>query len=283
MGSAGSYFWTSYSSYDTDAGAVTTYGTDTFSTVQGFKDAHLGSGAFSFLLAMDEAGSLVLASDDNGLQIFPAGGGPGTTFDTSPGATGALTADGKNVVYANETSLLRSPTAAPAPSVLASGKLDVYALSPNGQSVLLYVNSTMLGVASALTPGAVTPITTTTDLGFFWYTADSSRVVYLTGYDVGGSGTGTLNAFAVGGTAGNVLGQGVASWRAATGSKVVFDNLANQAADIKVVDVAGSTGASVVVRGAHPTWLLSPTHDQIVYSWSQTLGPEAGIYVTPVP
>jgi hypothetical protein len=280
LGGAGSYLWSTYSQA-ADAGTV--YATDTYAILQGFATAHIAPGTFSILQSTDTAGTLVLTADDNGLQVFPMAGGVGVTIDPNGFNGGQLTGDGKTVVYANDTALLRSPSSAASPTTLASGSLSLYALSPNEQTALVYMNATTLGIASAVTPGAVTPIAPNTNLGFTWYTGDSSRVVYLTNYNVGNSGTGTLNTFPVGGTSGTVIDQNVSTWRSSGATKIVFDNLANLAADIKVIDAAKGGTPNVVVTGAHPTWLLTRTRDKIIYSWSQTLGPEAGIYVAPVP
>jgi hypothetical protein len=234
-----------------------------------------------------------LVTDDQGLQVFPLGGGPAATIDPNGTYSGAsLTADGATVVYATNlptdggmtNTLNRSPVASPSPAVLVSGpSLSVYTLSPNGQSVLSF-GPPNLYVAHTAPPSTLLTVAPFTNTASPYFTGDSSHLVYLTNYNVAGSGSGTLNVMPAGGGAPTVLGQGVVGWAGSGPSKAVFNaNYAIPFADIEVVDTATNAPPTVIVQQAHPSWGLSPAGDQVVYSWSAQLGSAAGIYVTPVP
>jgi hypothetical protein len=121
------------------------------------------------------------------------------------------------------------------------------------------------------------------------FTADSTYALYSTSNDVC-TGASTFNAYPVNGSAPIVLGRSVWGDRSGTGAKVVFNDnyvatggLRFGRADIESVDLAVGTTPTRVVSQADAVLDLSPAGDQMIYSWTVTPGPLAGIYVTPVP
>ena len=104
------------------------------------------------------------------------------------------------------------------------------------------------------------------------------------------TGAGAFNAVQLSAGSPSVLGHNV--WRdwSASGSKVIFNDnyvatggLRFGRADIESVNLAAGTTPARVVSQADAVLDLSPAGDQVIYSWTVTPGPLAGIYVTPIP
>ena len=164
--------------------------------------------------------------------------------------------------------------------------------SPDEKWVLGYAtigaraNEGDLYLASTTIPG--TPTTLSTDLaaGLFdsdGFTADSSHAIYYT--DIA-AGVGNFFAVATSGGTPVPLSTNVWLHYAATGSKVVFNDNYDQAtdtADIRVVDTAQATPATVLVSVAGSTFYIAGSKDKVVYSWNYLAGSMAGLWVTPIP
>ena len=216
-------------------------------------------------------------------------------IDTS-GFLGQLLNTGETAIYSTTShALRRSAIVAPAPVTLVPVFGGFYGLSPNEASVLFFQDFGQTGagvyLASAVVPS--TPVALWTDqtgaVNGDGFTADSSYALYSTGIDPQ-SLIGTLNAVPVAGGAPRVLGPSAWSDMSATGAKVVFvDNyvatggLRFGRGDIESVDLSQSAEPTTIVAGADAVMALSPAGDSIVYSWSVQAGPNAGIFITPVP
>jgi hypothetical protein len=170
-----------------------------------------------------------------------------------------------------------------------------YAISPAQSTVLYYQNDTATGsdvfLASAITPGTPRTISAVMNgaVNGDAFTADSTYALYSTSNDVC-TGSSTFNAFPVNGSSSTVLGRSVWGDWSATGAKVIFNDnyvatggLRFGRADIESVNLAAGTTPARVVSQADAVLDLSPAGDQVIYSWTVTPGPLAGIYVTPVP
>ena len=243
----------------------------------------------------DAAGTMVLVSTSNGLLVAPIGGGAAKTIDAS-GFMGQLIAGGATAVYSTTAgSLRRSSTSAPSPTTLAPSFGGFYAISPAQSTVLYYQNDsateTDVFLASAGTPGTPRTISAVMNgaVNGDAFTADSTYALYSTSNDVC-TGASTFNAYPVNGSASIVLGKNVWGDRSGTGAKVVFNDnyvatggLRFGRADIESVDLAVGTTPTRVVSQADAVLDLSPAGDQMIYSWTVTPGPLAGLYVTPVP
>jgi hypothetical protein len=242
----------------------------------------------------DTAGTEILASDATTgvLEIFSVAGGSPKVIDPN-GNFGVLTPDGAAVVYTSlppadggtTTNLERSPVATPSPTVLATGSLlGLYGsgLSPSGTRALV-TDSTNINVASAVGAGSLALVGPIANRGYTYFTNDSSHVVFLTNFNVGNSNVGTLNAMPAAGGPATTIAQGVLGWGSSGPTKVVYNDHYATWADIEVVDTAQAVAPKTIVSLAHPTFLLSPAGDQVIYSWSAQLVSAAGIYVTPVP
>jgi len=243
----------------------------------------------------DTAGTFVLVSTSNGVLVVPIAGGPVKTIDAS-GFMGQLIAGGTTAVYSTTAGTLRrSSTSAPAPATLAPSFGGFYAISPAQSTVLYYQNDTSTGtdvfLTSAVTPGTPRTISATMNgaVNGDAFTTDSTYALYSTSNDVC-TGSSTFNAFPVNGSSSTLLGRSVWGDWSATGAKVVFNDnyvatggLRFGRADIESVDLAAGTTPTRVVSQADAVLDLSPAGDQMIYSWTVTPGPLAGIYVTPVP
>jgi len=243
----------------------------------------------------DTAGTMVLVSTSNGVLVAPIGGGPAKTIDAS-GFMGQLISGGATAVYSTTAGTLRrSSTTAPAPTTLAPSFGGFYAISPAQSTVLYYQNDTATGsdvfLASAITPGTPRTISAVMNgaVNGDAFTADSTYALYSTSNDVC-TGSSTFNAFPVNGSSSTVLGRSVWGDWSATGAKVIFNDnyvatggLRFGRADIESVNLAAGTTPARVVSQADAVLDLSPAGDQVIYSWTVTPGPLAGIYVTPVP
>lgn len=243
----------------------------------------------------DSAGTIVLVSTSNGVLVVPIGGGAATTIDAT-GFLGQLIAGGATAVYGTTAGTLRrSSTTTPSPMTLASSFGGFYAISPAQSMVLYYENDTATGsdvfLASAVMPGTSQTLSAlmTGAVNGDAFTADSSYALYSMSNDVC-TGSSTFNAFPVNGGASTVLGRSVWGDWSATGAKVVFNDnyvatggLRFGRADIESVDLAVGTTPTRVVSQADAVIDLSPQRDLMIYSWTVTPGPLAGIYVTAVP
>jgi hypothetical protein len=291
LGFAGSFAVVSHCDVARGAGPSTT-----ISSFRGpaWTQADLISNAENIWSA-DAAATIVLVSTSNGVLVVPIGGGPTKTIDAS-GFMGQLIAGGATAVYSTTAGTLRrSSTTAPAPATLAPSFGGFYAISPAQSTVLYYQNDTATGtdvfLASAVTPGAPQTISAlmTGAVNGAAFTTDSTYALYSTSNDVC-TGSSTFNAFQVNGSSSTVLGRNVWGDWSATGAKVVFNDnyvatggLRFGRADIESVDLAAGTMPTRVVSQADAVLDLSPAGDQMIYSWTVTPGPLAGIYVTPIP
>ncbi len=250
--------------------------------------------------ATDQAGDKLYIQTSAGAQVFPVGGGAPTTIDPT-GTFGILTPDGSAAIYVSTSpALMRSPVASPMPITIGPNSQGFYNPSPDGKQILYFtMYDSTTGLTDLLLTSATmagTPATLATaqssNIVGSAYTNDSSHAVYFTGYDPG-TRMGTLNAFAVGGTQGVVLGtKSYLAW-ASGNTKVVFlDDLMtgmlsgmHGTGTIKVVDTAasGMPMPTTVVTGANADFYLSPMGDKIVYALNMQAGPMAGIYAAPVP
>jgi hypothetical protein len=244
----------------------------------------------------DTAGTMVLVATSNGLLVAPIGGGAARTIDPS-GFMGQLIAGGAAAVYSTTAGTLRrSSTSSPSPTTLAPSFGGFYAISPAQSTVLYYQNDTATGtdvfLASAGTPGTPRTISAVMNgaVNGDAFTADSTYALYSTTSNDVCTGASTFNAYPVNGSASIMLGRSVWGDRSGTGAKVVFNDnyvatggLRFGRADIESVDLAVGTTPTRVVSQADAVLDLSPAGDQMIYSWTVTPGPLAGIYVTPVP
>jgi hypothetical protein len=243
----------------------------------------------------DTAGTMVLVSTGNGVLVVPIGGGAAKTIDAS-GFSGQLIGGGATAIYSTTAgNLRRSSTTVPSPTTLAPGFGGFYAISPAQSTVLYYQNDTAAGtdvfLASAVTPGIPRTVSAVANAAVNGdaFTTDSTYALYSTSTDVC-TGSSTFNAFPVNGSSSTVLGRNVWGDWSATGAKVVFNDnyvatggLRFGRADIESVNLSVGTTPTRVVSQADAVIDLSPGGDQMIYSWTVTPGPLAGIYVTPIP
>src|ERR1019366_3435154 len=191
--------------------------------------------------------------------------------------------------------LRRSAITAPAPVTLVPTFGGFYGLSPNEASVLFFQDFGPTGagvyLASAVAPSTPVALWTaqTGAVNGDGFTTDSNSALYSTGIGPQ-SHIGTLNAVSVDGGTPRVLGASAWSDVSTTGAKVVFldhyvatGGLRFGRADIESVDLSQAGAPTTIVAGADAVMALSPARDFIVYSWSARAGPNAGIFVTPVP
>jgi hypothetical protein len=190
------------------------------------------------------AGTMVLVSTGSGVLVVPIGGGASKTIDTA-GFMGQVVAGGAAAVYSTTAGTLRrSSTTAPSPTTLASSFGGFYAISPAQSTVLYYQNDSATG----------------TDLFL------ASAVTLGTPRTVSAVMNGVVNGDAF-----------------TADSTYALGGLRFGRADIESVDLAVGTTPTRVVSQADAVLDLSPAGDQMIYSWTVTPGPLAGIYVTPVP
>lgn len=250
--------------------------------------------------ATDQVGDKLYIQTSAGAQVFPVGGGAPTTIDPA-GTFGILTPDGTAAIYVSTApALMRSPVASPMPITLGPNSQGFYGPSPDGKQILyftMYDSTTGLtdllltSATMAGTPATLATAQSSNVVGSA-YTNDSSHAIYFTGY-VPGTRMGTLNAFAVGGTQGVVLGtKSYLAWASGPTKVVFLDDLTtgmlssmHGTGTIKVVDTAaaGMPMPTTVVTGANADFYLSPMGDKIVYALNMQAGPMAGIYAAPVP
>ena len=269
------------------------------STISSFRSpawtrTDLATGAAN-LWSVDSAASVVLVSTGGGVFVAPIGGGPLATIDAS-GFLGQLMNGGKTAIYSTTShALRRSAITAPAPVTLVPTFGGFYGLSPNEASVLFFQDFGPTGagvyLASAVAPSTPVALWTaqTGAVNGDGFTTDSNYALYSTGIDPQ-SHIGTLNAVSVDGGTPRVLGASAWSDVSTTGAKVVFldhyvatGGLRFGRADIESVDLSQAGAPTTIVAGADAVMALSPARDFIVYSWSAQAGPNAGIFVTPVP
>jgi hypothetical protein len=243
----------------------------------------------------DSAGTRVLVSTNSGILLAPIGGGSTMTIDGS-GFMGQLVSGGQAVVYGTTSGALRrSPTTAPSPTTLTPEFGGFYAIAPSQGTVMYFRQSTSAGgdvyLSSALTPGTPKTVCAAANgaVNGDAFTADSAYALYSTGNDVC-TGAATFNAFPVTGAASTLLGHGVWSDRAATGSRVVFNDnyvatggLRFGRADIESANLASGAGVTHIVSQADAVIDLTPAQDEVIYSWSVQPGPLAGLYIVAIP
>ena len=191
----------------------------------------------------------------------------------------------------------RAATTAPAtpPQLAAAGTYsDVFALSPDGNWALGSLNQSNRGLtdlylSSATTAGTPTTLDSTTDSYPFFgdpFTADSTHVVYVTGF---GQQGGTLNARALtAGATATVLATNAAGDLATTGAKIIFDANATRTqngtyADLSAVDTSQTAAPTLLVSAADLTFFLDSAKKTIVYTWSYESGANAGLWTLTAP
>jgi hypothetical protein len=297
-------------------------GTQTVSSYQapGWTSSQLSTGAYA-VWGFDNADTQALVSSSTGLQVVQLAGGSATTIDAT-GQSAVFTSDGKNVVYATSTGVLaRSPVASPAPQQLvASGVEGVFTLSPDDQTALLYesydsqTGLTDLYGASASMPGTATALVSAQNAGIAGlssymtgsnFTVDSSHALFWSGVVVptGNESFAVLGSLESGATTGAgspaQLAMNSSAAFAAGGSTVVFmgnyAQVGNTQAtiDIEWVDTAKSAAPITIVKGAGPTFFLTPAKDRVVYAATlpgdagsggdAATGVAVGLYTTPLP
>jgi hypothetical protein len=245
-----------------------------------------------------QGGGQVLAQTPSGLQTIPIGGGPVTTIDPqgSPG-NGLITSDGANVIYTSATGdLRRSPVVTASPLTLIPGTLSdsfhAWYLSPDGTAAVIYDSKdNSLGLASTSVPGPPNeqlPGTTNAYAGTF--TDDSSHALFFEeSYAV--PGTANMFAMAVGNAAPIAYGPTVISQtfpvgssRIAFGDSVVLgSNGTVSSMNIELADTAVGPQRTTLVTQADPSFFVTPSKSGVVYVQSNQPGPNAGIYVMPIP
>ena len=190
-------------------------------------------------------------------------------------------------VGAGGTSLERTSVSTLSPKVrLASGTgLSLQTESSNGSTLLAFSGAPAqtLSMASATTAGTLSALVPEANLAAAGFTRDSSQALTMT-FVSASDMTGTLTGWPVAGGASRAIDPAVLSWGPAKNARVVFtDNSMTTTADLKVVDLATAAEPTLIVSQAHTGWALSPAGDKLVFSWSQVIGPSAGIYVVAVP
>lgn len=288
LGFAGSYVLAAH------CGGGATGATITSFELPSWKRTDLASGAANEW-STDHLGTIVLTATSAGTVVVPIGGGAPVTIDPS-GSTGVLVANGESAIYGASTNeLRRSPVGSPSPMTLVGGAGGLYGVSPDEGYVLFYKKMDATHLISDMYLGSATEPSTPLTLSAEQaagvhgdaFTLDGSRVLYFTGIDPS-SQTGTLNALSLGEATPTVVAHGVSQTWAATKSKIVFnDHYAwtglRVHADVWSFDTAKSKEPTLIVNQADSEVFLSPSREQVVYTWSLDDGPRAGIYVVDIP
>jgi hypothetical protein len=256
------------------------------------------------VFSVDPGGTTVVVNGATGTAAYPIAGGTAVAIDAT-GTLGAetyspglLTSDGSHLLYTTTAQALeRAATTAPAsPTQLAgSGTFsDVFTLSPDGNWVTGTRSQSSQGLsdlflASATTAGTPAALDSTTDSNPFFgdfFTADSSHVIYVTGYSRQG---GTLNARALTASAtATVLATSAAGDYATSGAKIVFNaNVTGTNngtyADLSGVDTSQTAAPTLLVSQADPAFFLNSGRTTIVYTWSYQAGASTGLWTLPTP
>jgi hypothetical protein len=252
----------------------------------------------------DVGGTTVVVIGAGGTAAYPIAGGTAVTIDATGAldsvtyTPGLLTSDGAHLIYATTAEALdRAATTAPAtPTQLAAAGTysDVFALSPDGNWALGTLNQSNRGLtdlylSSATAAGTPTTLDSTTDSYPFFgdpFTADSTHVVYVTGF---GQQGGTLNARALtAGATATVLATNAAGDLATSGAKIIFDANATGTqngtyADLSAVDTSQTAAPTLLVSAADLTFFLDSAKKTIVYTWSYESGANAGLWTLAAP
>ena len=233
-----------------------------------------------------------------------AGSADGTRFVISSGGnawgayvismtTGHLFRDASAVVYQSGGALGRIDLPSQSPKPLVASGVDILkGFSPDDQWLLYSSHSGLPGKSDLFLTSTTTGLTTTLSsklkagLRDDFFTADSTRALYLT--DVMASSAGTLFSQPVSG--GPPIQQVSSVWnvRATRGAQVVFNDHYHPAlqsrgrADLQVVDTAKPDSPIPIATGAEVDFYLSTARDKAVYSYQAEPGKE-GVYVTGIP
>jgi hypothetical protein len=256
-------------------------------------------------LDVDRSGTLVLGATETGLFAFGLAGGAPLEIDPIGGLglfVGAPDAGASGVVYTDGASELKraSVSASPSPTVLVDGGLGtLVALSGDeswiladlqvdfstGLSDLYLASASVQGSAIVLAAGATGAIVGDP------FTDDSTYALYATEPADPDAGT-ALSLFATASTGSTASAQartlaaGVGVAFASGGARVVYsasDPSNPREYDIFVVDLSTSAPPVPLVLLADSPFFVSPRKDKVVYTWSQTAGVFAGLYVLAMP
>jgi hypothetical protein len=232
------------------------------------------------------SGSTVVVVDStNGLYALPISGGAPTTIDPTASYQGnppfALTPDGQSVVYGTTSGVLRLSTiASPSPTSLdVAGHPDT--VSPDGKwgTAFLGDASARVGLISLTSPGTVTPFPGADGYpSVLRFSRDSAFVFYYA--PSGDGGEDDLFAYPTVGGASLFLGPAF-RWDVAAGSTLVYGPYFYGPADLGYVHL-GQSAPTLLVNHVD-AFVLDAVGKTIVYSWTTSPGPMAGIWALPVP
>jgi hypothetical protein len=170
-------------------------------------------------------------------------------------------------------------------------------LSPDENWVLTYQNAAPdyayyasdLRLVSATTPGSASVLWAPPSGGLFGsaFSADSRFVLYFSNLTANLDGD-FMAAPTGGGAPTKLASHGWAVMATKQSTVVLADNYVGvrtgyDAIDIESVDVANPGARSTLVSQVDLDVYLTPSNDQIVYTYSCDSGPRAGIWVVPVP
>jgi len=256
--------------------------------------------AFWGVQGFDAAGDKMLLLDPSlNLDVFPIGSNvpaliaSAVATDTSAmqGFEGYLNNAGTEVISVGTgaTTLQYSPVLLPAATVLATGtNLSLYAISPTEHTLVAYNGTTSEMVfGSATANGTFTSLAPALNFGGAVYTGDSSHILFVSNYDAS-TQVGQLSSFTVSTKTSAVIDMAIQNVTTfGTGAEAAFaDNVTPTTADLKYFDSSSVAAPALIVSSAQPMWTLAAgtgSTTDLVYSWNQTLGATAGIYVTALP
>jgi hypothetical protein len=244
-------------------------------------------------VTISPTGTAVVVNSAAGLVGYPITGGTAIPIDAT-GVNSMFTSDGSSILFtttANE--LKRATIGSPTVTTLATtGFANFRAKSADDKWVLGYITLATgdlsdLYLASATTAGTPTTLSSTVTAGLFTsdgFTRDSSHALFYT--DIA-NGIAPLHSLALP-PAGTPATHSSTVWihQAATGSKVAFsDNYssADNTADIRSVDTAGTAAPTLIVSLADADFFVSGSKDKVVYVWNYLAGSMAGLWVTAIP
>lgn len=245
----------------------------------------------------DPSGTTILTVDGTNVgRAFPIAGGAATVDSLTDFSDGRML-DGGAVIYTTSAGALTRGGAG-AGSLVASGVIDLYGVSPDGKWVMYYTQSdnsglfTDLQLISSATGGqplALLTSATGTSGGVFGnsFTADSSNALFFGSVD-STNFVGTLYAQPVAGGAQTTLATSSAVVHQAGGNRIAFDqNFApdpngSGVGDILSKSLAGSTAAALLATSSKLDFNVSASGQQMVYSYKADMT-RAGLYVITLP
>jgi hypothetical protein len=242
------------------------------------------------------SGTQVLTSTAGGVILVPMGGGTPETVDTT-GFIGLLSTDGSTAFYSTIShGFRRSPSASPSPVTLVPSDFGgLYSLSDDDNWAMYYWTMGMHGsdlyLAATNAPTAPATLSSSTSAGLVGdpFTGDSSHALYVTNVDPC-TDAGDFHARTVDGTSDTVLGHEVWLDSALGNTQVIFnDNYVSTGgsrsgrADIELADTSTQATPTRLVSRADAVFEATPSHDQVVYSWSLRPGSSAGLYLVRLP